>query len=120
MWICLNNAFFSIVDTDNSGATLLVRARREGDIENVFGVTATMIRGRDYLYRANIERTVVAAKIAELVTGINYPNFKGSVKDRTLERAYHDFWDIHAGLQKFPPYSMPLNTYGTRRQGRLA
>jgi hypothetical protein len=36
MGIFLNDAFLSIVDKDGDGTTLLVRARRKGDIERVF------------------------------------------------------------------------------------
>lgn len=40
MWICLNDAFLSIVAHRDKPGVLLVRARRPGDIERTFpGVT---------------------------------------------------------------------------------
>lgn len=33
MWIFLSDSFLSIVDKEGDGSTLLVRARRAGDIE---------------------------------------------------------------------------------------
>lgn len=116
MWICMNDAFFSIVEDDNCRPDqLLVRARREGDIEKVFveakGLVAKTV-GRDYLFRAYLDRDYVADVIADKITGISYPNFKGSVRDASLGRAYGKFWDIHAGLQDIPPY-------GTKPRGKL-
>ena len=37
MWIMMSDCFLSIVRKDCSPGQLLVRARREGDIEKVFG-----------------------------------------------------------------------------------
>ena len=62
MWICLNDAFFSIVRKDCRPDELLVRARRPGDIEKVFGrhFKVDKVDVADYLYRAVIPtRTVV-------------------------------------------------------------
>lgn len=116
MWICLNDAFFSIVeDSACDKSEILVRARRAGDIEKIFveakgAVTKSV--GRDYLYRAYLDRDYVADVIADKITGISYPNFKGSVRDASLAHAYGKFWDIHAGLQEIPPY-------GTKPRGKL-
>ncbi len=106
MWICLNSAFFSIVDTNLPGDKLLVRARREGDIERVFpGAKVTRTPGRDYLYRASVSREAVALTIAEQVRSIDYGNFKNSVRDDKLHNAYSGFWQIMSRIQKVPPYS---------------
>ncbi len=116
MWVCLNNAFFSIVEPDDIGGdVLLVRARRKGDIEKVFpGVKVERIPGRDYLYRALIQRELVAETIADQVRRICYDNFKNSVRDHKLHDAYSAFWSIHARLQEIPPYAR-----GRGRQGEL-
>lgn len=108
MWICLNNAFFSIVEPKAGSDELLVRARRQGDIERVFPnhqVERTV--GRDYLFRAFIKRETVAAIIAEQVMGINYNNFKNSVRDGKLHSAYGRFWHVMADLQPVAPYHRP-------------
>lgn len=116
MWICLNNAFFSIVDPDDGSGRLLVRARRKGDHERVFpGVKVERTPGRDYLYRALIDRELVAKTIAGQVRQVSYPNFKSSVRDRKLHDAYSSFWHTHARLQEIPPYSTGRN----KRQGDL-
>lgn len=117
MWICLNDAFFSIVEDGSCRPDqLLVRARRKGDIENVFveakGTVEKTI-GRDYLYRAKLDRDYVADVIADKITDISYPNFKGSVRDPKLANAYSKVWSIHADLQEIPPYST------ANKRGRL-
>lgn len=106
MWLCLNNAFLSIVQPYSNSTQLLVRARREGDIETVFP-TAKVKRtpGRDYLWRAEIDRNLVGQVVAQHVAGIDYPNFKDSVDDRPLHDAYARFWGIMANLQEIRPYS---------------
>lgn len=108
MWICLNNAFFSIVDDGCGPSQLLVRARRKSDIEKVFPEGADQVKvtqGRDYLFRAYLDRDYVADVIAEQLLSINYGNFKNSVTDKKLAAAYGSFWNIHSKLQPVPPYS---------------
>lgn len=107
MWICLNKAFFSIVDDGEVAGSLVVRARRKGDIEKVFpGAEVKTLSRRDYMFRAHIKREEVAEKVAQSVMSIDYSNFKNSVRDSDLHHAYHGFWDIHARLQPKAPYTM--------------
>ena len=110
MWLCLNRSFLSIVEPSdqdvNTGDMLLVRARRKGDIEAVFPAAKVEKRPeRDYLFRALLPRQEVAAAIADQVRGIDYPNFKNSVKNSKLHDAYARIWSIMAALQSTPPYS---------------
>lgn len=94
MWIFLSDSFLSIVDKgDPAGQTLLVRARRHGDIEAVFP-DAEVVEGRgtDYRYRARIDREQVAQAIAEQVRGVKYQNFKATVTDDDRHRAYMEIW----------------------------
>jgi hypothetical protein len=110
MWICLNNAFLSIVEpTRNArGASpfLLVRARRPGDIERVFpSAVVSTEDNRDYMFRAMIDREHVAAAIAAQVLGISYGNFKDSVDDHGLHDAYASVWGVMARQQPQRPYS---------------
>jgi hypothetical protein len=116
MWICLNKAFLSIVtpsslDTANS-EFLLVRARRKGDIEAVFGdvmkaegIKVMKNAQRDYLFRALIPRAWVTTVIAEQLSKINYSNFKNSVVNKPLHDAYASVWGIMSKLQPSAPYS---------------
>jgi hypothetical protein len=106
MWLCLNNAFLSIVSTPNESATLTVRARRKGDIEAVFGenVEVVTLPHRDYQFRAVLARGVVSDAIATAMFHIDYGNFKDSVKDAPLHDAYFKVWHVMADLQEIPPY----------------
>lgn len=105
MWIFLSNAFLSIVDKgDPSGATLLVRARRRGDIEAVFP-EAEVIEGTgtDYRYRARIQRRRVAEAIAQQIENIRYGNFKSTVHDHDRHDAYMDTWQAMMRFQRTEP-----------------
>ena len=116
MWICLSNAFFSIVSKGCGPDELLVRARRKGDIESVFpDYEVTESHGTDYQFRAVVPRFVVSDRIAAQVEDIQYDNFKNSVRNNKLRDAYSAFWGIHARLQPSPPYSARRD----RRQGSL-
>lgn len=106
MWIALNNAFFSVVNTPGLPPKhLLVRARRPGDIEK-YWPTAEVKRtpGRDYLFRAEIKAKEVARVLAKAAKEIQYSNFKDSVKDHDLHRAYMSVWDSISAIQDPPPY----------------
>jgi len=105
MWIMTNNSYLSIVSKDCGPAELLVRARRAGDIEQVFP-DATVIKSTntDYAFRAVLQRSAVKAAIANQIDNINYGNFKNSVEDTALHAAYVSVWCAMAGLQRPPPY----------------
>ena len=95
MWIYLNDAFLSIVAHWEDEEVLLVRARRQSDIERVFpGAEVEETPTADYRFRATLPRHAVADAIAATVTGITYPNFKASVTDRDRHDAYLDVWGI--------------------------
>lgn len=112
MWVCLSDGFLSIVEPQGDLSKLLVRARRRGDIERVFPDAAVeRTPGRDYLFRALIDREAVAEAMAAQVRGIGYSNFKNSVKSRPLHDALMRVWHIMASLQDIPPYA------ANRRQG---
>ena len=83
MWIMLSDAFLSIVKKGGSEDTLLVRARRPGDIEKVFGRRTKVTRATDadYLFRAVIAKDDVTRAIQNEVLRIDYGNFKDSVGD---------------------------------------
>ncbi len=93
MWIFLNNAFLSIVDKGGDGTTLLVRARKAGDIKRVFPCARVEVSPRnDYRFRARVDREQLAQAMAEAVRQITYPNFKGSVGEHHRHEAYMDVW----------------------------
>lgn len=130
MWVCLNNSFLSIVQPSKHELSkfgkvnetldlLLVRARRPGDLEAVFGddVVVHEVEGRDYQFRAYIPRSEVAMALVNQVGLVDYPNFKNSVADDKLHKAYASFWHQHAGLQPRAPYSYRHGGY--KPQSRL-
>jgi hypothetical protein len=105
MWICLSNAFLSIV-APSTGTTaaqndeLIVRGRCKGDIEAVFpDADVTHTPDRDYAFRASIKRQAVANAIAAQVRGIAYGNFKDSVTEDDRHDAYFDVWRAMNRLQ---------------------
>jgi hypothetical protein len=101
MWVFLSDSFLSIVDKgDPSGKTLLVRARRKGDIERAFpGAEVVTGGGTDYRYRARLDRTIVAKKVADSVMNLDYENFKNTVKERDRHDAYLQVWDAMYAYQ---------------------
>lgn len=100
MWIFFNDAFLSVVAHRDRPDTLMVRARVRGDIERAFpGVKVTRSPAADYLFRAEVRRGVVAAALSLAASGISYPNFKGSVRDRDRLETYHDVWDVMLAWQ---------------------
>lgn len=113
MWIMLNNAFLSVVDKAPKPDQLVVRARVEGHIEAVFP-NAEVIRDAsgDYLFRAFIDRQEVAETMFQTVMGIDYPNFKNSIKDNRYHDACSRVWGVMSGLQPVRPYSgLPSRNY---------
>lgn len=106
MWICKNNAFVSIVQPKGDAAHLLCRARVEGHLEAVFpGCKVQRTPGRDYLFRTLLPRERVAATVAQHLMAVEYPNFKNSVRDPELHRAYAHVWGDMAALQPIRPYA---------------
>ena len=124
MWMMISNAFISIVAKDCPKDHLLVRARRPGDLEKVFGrrIKVTRSTDSDYLFRARISREDVAAAMCREVAKIAYPNFKSSVADLDLHDAYLQVWSAMAALQNSPPYSdrNPVTLGRPRRRGTAA
>ena len=101
MWICLNDAFFSIVAHRDEPESLLVRARREGDIEKYWPLAKSWKDDKaDYHYRAVIPRYQVSGVLSDyLMKQLNYDNFKNSVSDQGLHHHYSNIWSSMTKLQ---------------------
>jgi hypothetical protein len=101
MWICLNTGFLSVI-ADKDPAKLIVLARRKRDLLSTFGQDAEIVETNDrhYRWRIFIDRERFKAVVAGLVDGINYTNFKNSVKDRELHEMYTEFSQIHLQYQE--------------------
>ncbi len=93
MWLCLSNAFLSIVSKNGNPDQFCVRSRCRVHITNIFPDAEVIEKpGTDYRYRAFINRSEVAKIIGEYIMQINYTNFKDSVKDKELANAYYAVW----------------------------
>src|SRR5574337_230854 len=101
MWIFLSDSFLSIVDKgDDSGKTLLVRARKKGDIERVFPAAKVQEGGgTDYAFRARIDREEVAMRMADAVRATTYANFKATVVEDDRHRTYVRVWEAMLTFQ---------------------
>ena len=118
MWLCLNDAFLSIVKKDCPPGSLLVRARRPGDIEHVFGTKVEVTRSTDsdYLLRAIVPIEEVELAMKRAVKKYQYENFKDFVEDHELHHAYMKTWSAMSELQHPRPYSTAFTA--AAREGR--
>lgn len=95
MWIGHNKGWLSIVAHRNKPEHLLVRARKEEHITEIWDDAEIYVDANaDYPYRADILRQDVARELSFSIASIEYSNFKNSVKDRKLAGAYHDVWNV--------------------------
>lgn len=101
MWLFTSNGFLSIVAHRNQPGMLLVRARRDGEIEEMFpDATVTRTDRADYLFRAVVPRQDVANTVAHYAKTIDYDNFKNSVSDRDRHDAYMNTWTVMNRYQR--------------------
>lgn len=116
MWIFLSDAFLSIVAHRDDPNLLLVRARVEGDIEQVFpGATVINTPAADYAYRTVLPRSVVGAALAREAERISYPNFKNSVRSDGRHTIY---FRAYSAMLNIPPRLRVIERQ--RRRQRLA
>lgn len=107
MWLVTTQGFYSVVQHRRDHDKLLVRARTREDIE-ALRVQIPDLRPfsdsrADYRWRAVVTRAEWIAALAQLVSEIDYPNFKSAVGSRQgAERAhvYGEVWRILASLQE--------------------
>lgn len=102
MWIFLKDSFLSIVAYPEDELLLMVRARAEGDIENVFGPGYKVEKSdgtTDYSFRALIPRYVVAGTMSSVAQSITATNFKDSVIEPDRNIAYQRVWAVMNDFQ---------------------
>ncbi|EBA6160817.1 hypothetical protein BIW22_24835 [Salmonella enterica] len=110
MWFFGSDAFLSVVQHKSNPAILVVRARRPGHIEKMFpDVEVLTLDGRDYQFRAELPREVVAARMAQYVMEMTATNFKDSVKDKVYHDACYGVWGCMEKIQPLPAYSLYSN-----------
>ena len=103
MWICLNNAFVSIVEDTKNPTHVFVRGRRFEDVRNFVGdlYTITQTDHRDYRFRAYVEKFNLSKILAKCADKIDYGNFKDSVQDDDLKYFYGEVWS--SGIRNLDP-----------------
>jgi hypothetical protein len=109
MWIFSTVGFFSVTQVQESPEVLQVRARVRKDLDSLRktylpDLSATVeILGRDYPYRAYIDRPKLGEAMVRMVTDLTYSNFKSAVaKAQGYERSslYHDVWAVMLNAER--------------------
>ena len=101
MWIFLSDAFVSVVAHRSKKDSLLVRARRKGDLARLLGAETQVdvTNDADYLYRATVSRAEIGNLIADRVKAIDYDNFKDSIDNEAYHDACLEVWTVMRDLQ---------------------
>lgn len=104
MWIYLNNAFVSVVAHAGDHEGLLVRARREHDIERALGLglgheQVQHTPDADYPYRLHGNREEIGQIIGAALAAIDYTNYKNSIEDEQLHGTAYRVYSATLGLQ---------------------
>jgi hypothetical protein len=119
MWIFMNDAMISIVEHRDDSDKVFVRARKRGDLQNVFGQDAEVIEtaDADYRFRIIVPKKTIAEIIFNRIINVDYDNFKNSVNEYDRSRAYHDVWEIMYGYQATSEYG--INSYKGNKKGDI-
>lgn len=102
MWIAMNDSFVSIVQDRKDRNSVVVRARVKEDLISLFPQQAPDIietDDSDYRFRLFLDKKLVADVVRQRVIGINYPNFKDSVKEGWRKQAYMKIWNVMYDVQ---------------------
>jgi hypothetical protein len=110
MWVVTSIGFFSIVEKpcDKATHTLTIRARVREDLLLLRKTCLPSLGpildyvGTDYAFRATAPKKDVSEAFAQLVSAIDYTNFKNEVAKRQRRKraeTYHDVWTDLAGLE---------------------
>jgi hypothetical protein len=112
MWLATVDGFFSTVIDKQEPGRMLIRARCEKDIKNLYDRyrdkcpsmrKPTSDENRDYRWRLSISKRDWVKLVAELASEVDYQNFKSAVHDRpdqdNKSRPYLEIWSIMHALQ---------------------
>lgn len=97
MWIFLNDAFLSVVQSDRDPGLFAVRARQRQDLRNAFpSLKPEQIvegdRHQDYAYRAFLPKAEVELLLMQRLHDLDYTNFKASIAKTAKGEERHDFY----------------------------
>jgi hypothetical protein len=112
MWLATVDGFFSTVIDKMEPGRMLIRARCEKDIKNLYDPCRkacpsmrkpTSDETRDYRWRLSISKRDWVKVASALASEVDYPNFKSAVHDRpdqdNKSRPYLEIWSIMHALQ---------------------
>lgn len=105
MYVFTDNAFLSLVASENDERVLEVRAQFPGDIERTFpeAEVATNI-GEDFPYSTTVSRDRVAERIALRVQHIGYRKFNPTSEEPWRQKVYTEVESVlRASLQATEP-----------------
>lgn len=114
MWIVTDKGFFSFVVDRKDPNYLWLRARVREDLARNFPDAEIIEKpGADYLFRAKVLRTEVAARMSQMIMEADITgHFKDVANRRSAQpthgnrsSAYYAFWTAMAALQPYAPYS---------------
>jgi hypothetical protein len=112
VWCACTDGWFSIVKDIQEPGRMLIRARCENDINNLFTKYAkacpsmrkpTADNARDYRYRLSISKPDWVKLAGLLAESVEYPNFKSAVHQRADQQnkdaAYMEIWALMREVQ---------------------
>jgi len=97
MWIKTNTSFVSIVQHRDDPDVLLVRGRFKGDAARFMGLPASEeieTPSADYRFRVIVSREHVGRRLAVALKGVDYPNFKDSIRTAWRKSVASRIWSI--------------------------
>ncbi|GIK76314.1 MAG: hypothetical protein BroJett022_00040 [Actinomycetes bacterium] len=107
MWLFTTQGLYSVVAHRDDPDALIVRARARADIdalrEQIPSLEPFEDPAADYRHRAVVSRAEWLAAVAQLVTEIDYDNFKRAVAARQgheRSQLYGRIWSILLDLQR--------------------
>lgn len=118
MWVFIPGGFVSIVKHRQRSGRVLVRARREADLEAFFDghfmppFAATP--DADYPFRVDADQTEVAQLVAAHVQAIDYDNFKAAPGNEDRQLALIKVWMAMRELQEPQPAPSELPASSSR------
>ena len=94
MWLFVSGGFVSIVAHRHQPMHVLVRARHPEHIAALFPeLEPTVLDTADYRFRVVVHRTAVQRALSHYIAGMEYDNFKASIRDEP----YHEVASMFGG-----------------------